>query len=266
MKTAESIERFKTAALELDSDGIMTIRLHSRGASLKWNALPHRELPEVFERIAADGGIKVVILTGTGGSFTELDASFEERIVRGESSATQMDEGTYEARRLIDNLLRIGVPVIAAVNGPAPVHAELAVLSDIVICTDDTYLQDAAHVPCGLLPGDGVQVVWPLLLGPNRGRYFLLTGERIAADEAKTLGIVSEVVARDDLYERAMAHARRLAACNPVFLRNLRDIFVRPLRRAMALDLDFGLALEAVTSLSGVDWGGPPSPSVMDAR
>jgi enoyl-CoA hydratase/carnithine racemase len=266
MKTGEYSEQFKTAALELDGDGILTIRLHSRGSSLTWNALPHRELPEVFERVAADGAIKVVILTGTGRSFTELDLSFEERIVRGESSATQMDEGTYEARRLIDSLLRIGVPVIGALNGPAPVHAELAVLSDIVICTDDTYFQDAAHVPCGLLPGDGVQIIWPLLLGPNRGRYFLLTGEQIGADEAKTLGIVSEVVSRDDLYERAIAHARRLASCNPVFLRNLRDVFVRPLRRAMALDLDYGLALEAVTSLSGAGWDGPPSPSVIDAR
>lgn len=266
MKTEEYAERFKTVSLQLDGDGIMTIRLHSREDSMKWNALPHRELPEVFDCVAADSAVKVVILTGTGDSFTELDPSFEERIVRGESSATQMDEGTYEARRLIDNLLRIGVPVIGAVNGPAPVHAELAILSDIVICTDDTYFQDAAHVPCGLLPGDGVQVVWPLLLGPNRGRYFLITGEKIAAEEAKTLGIVSEIVPRDDLYNRAVAHARRLAACNPVFLRNVRDVFVRPLRRAMALDLDYGLALEAVTSLSGVDWVGPHSPNLMDAQ
>src|ERR1700752_1174112 len=101
------------------------------------------------------------------------------------------------------NLLDIEVPVIAAVNGPALIHAEIAVLSDIVIASDNAEFQDAPHFPNGLVPGDGVHIVWPLVLGVNRGRYFLLTGQKLSAREAQTLGVVSEVVPRERLLNRA---------------------------------------------------------------
>jgi enoyl-CoA hydratase/carnithine racemase len=104
-----------------------------------------------------------------------------------------------------------------------------------------------------------MQVVWPMLLGPNRGRYFLLTGERISAADALALGVVGEVLARDALLGRAYELAGKLAACNPVLLRNTRHALVRPIRRAMADDLHTGLALEALASLSGREFHGDGS-------
>ena len=172
-----------------------------------------------------------------------------------------MDQGLFEGNLLMNALLAIDVPVIAAVNGPAPVHAELALLSDIVLCTPNTYFQDAAHVPLGLVPGDGVQVFWPLLLGPNRARYFLLAGEQIQAEEARRLGMVGEILSAERLMERALEHAQRLAVCNPVFVRNTRIVLVTALRRAMASDVPVGLALEAVASWSGGAWDGPHAPA-----
>jgi enoyl-CoA hydratase/carnithine racemase len=262
--TTDYTTLFKTAAVTNDVDGVLTIRLHSRGGPLGWNALPHRELPELFAHVAADRDVRVVILTGTGDRFIDLIPEFEVGIARGEAPAAVMDDGLFEGNRLINNLLAIEVPVIAAINGPVDVHAELALLSDIVLCTEDTYFQDAAHFPSGLVPGDGVQVLWPLLLGFNRGRYFLLTGEKIVASEAHRLGLVSEVLPSNLLLDRAVAHARRLAVCNPVFVRNTRLAFVSQLRRAMAADLPFGLALEAVASLSGADWSGPYAPDPIE--
>jgi enoyl-CoA hydratase/carnithine racemase len=79
------------------------------------------------------------------------------------------------------------------VNGPVNIHAELAVLSDIVLASENAAFQDAPHFPNGLVPADGVHVIWPYLLGRNRGRYFLLTGERLSAQEALRLGVVAEV-------------------------------------------------------------------------
>ena len=256
---------FKTAQVAMDDAGVLIITLHSRGGPLGWNALPHRELPELFAHVAADRDVRVVVLTGTGDRFIDLIAEFEVGISKGAASAAVMDDGQFEGNRLLNSLLAIEVPVIAAINGPVDVHAELALLSDIVLCTDDTYFQDSAHVPSGLVPGDGVQVLWPLLLGFNRGRYFLLTGEKIAADEAKRLGLVSEVLPRDALMGRALAHARRLAVCNPVFVRNTRLVFQSQLRRAMTADLPMGLALESLASLSGADWPGPYAPEPIDA-
>lgn len=244
----------------MDDDGVLTVRLHSRGDSLRWTGLPHRELPELFADIAADRSVRAVVLTGTGADFIQLEPSFEENTAAGMATPAQMDDGLYEGNRLLGNLLAIEAPIIAAVNGPVDVHAEIPLLSDIVICTEDSFFQDAAHVPLGLVPGDGVQVVWPMLLGPTRGRYFLLTGEKIDADEAKRLDIVSEVLPRDALLDRAYAHARRLARCNPIFVRNTRVVFLAELRRRLAADLHGGLALEAVAALSGARWDGPHKP------
>jgi enoyl-CoA hydratase/carnithine racemase len=262
--TDDYLTRFKTVRMVKDELGILTLTLHSRGGSLGWNGLPHRELPEVFAAVAADRDVRVVVLTGTGDHFIALIPEFEVGIAQGKASAALMDDGLFEGNRLLSSLLSIEAPVIAAINGPVDVHAELALLSDIVLCTEETWFQDAAHVPSGLVPGDGVQVVFPMLLGMNRARYFLLTGEKIAAAEAQRLGLVSEVLPADALLDRAMAHARRLAVLNPVVMRNTRLVFLNQIRRRMTDDVASGLALEAVASLSGADWPGPYAPDPLE--
>jgi enoyl-CoA hydratase/carnithine racemase len=99
------------------------------------------------------------------------------------------------------------------------------------------------------VPGDGVQTVWPMLLGPNRGRYFLLTGQRLSAQEALRLGVVGEVLAADQLMPRARELARRLAALPRRMLRHTRTILVRDLRRRLRDEIDLGLAVEALATL-----------------
>jgi enoyl-CoA hydratase/carnithine racemase len=72
------------------------------------------------------------------------------------------------------------------------------------------------------VPGDGVQVIRPLLLGPNRGRYFLLTGQTLSAQEALTLGVVNEVVPREQALDRAWEIARQIVKQPPLAVRYAR--------------------------------------------
>lgn len=253
MELAEYKDRYRTADVSRDDAGVLTIRMHSKGSALQWGGLPHQELPELFNAVASDRENRVVVLTGTGDTFIELPDG-PNPLAEGRANATVWDRIIWEGNRLVDQLLAIEVPVIAAVNGPVTVHSELAVLCDIVLAAEHTYFQDAPHFPGGLVPGDSMQVIWPLLLGPNRGRYFLLTGQQIHADEAKDLGIVGEVLAADRLLPRACELAAGLATLNPILLRNTRHALVRPLRRAMAEDLHTGLALEAIASMSAREW------------
>jgi enoyl-CoA hydratase/carnithine racemase len=91
--------------------------------------------------------------------------------------------------------------------------------------------------------------VWPMLLGPNRGRYFLLTGQRLSAAEALRLGVVGEVLAAEDLMPRARALAAQLAALPTRLLRHTRTVLVRDLRRRLRDEIDLGLAVEALATL-----------------
>jgi len=249
-KLSDYAERYHCINFSRDDAGVLEMTLHTRGGPAVWGTSLkslHAELPDAFLDVARDPENKVVILTGTGDSFC---AAMDPEEPFPEPSLAHMWTRIHmEALGLLNNLLAIPVPMVAAVNGPALIHAELAVLCDIVLASDTAEFADLAHVPGGAVPGDGVHVVWPLLLGPNRGRYFLLTGERIPADEAKRLGVVSEVLDPDGLMDRAREHASRLAALPRTTLRNTRAVLVHDLRRRMLDELPSGLAHEGLTML-----------------
>lgn len=230
--------------------GVLEMTLHTRGGPALWGTSLHSlhaELGHAFLDIARDHENKVVILTGTGNSF--LGAFDPEERFHETCLAAMWPRIHDEGLALLQNLLAVPVPMIAAVNGPALIHAELAVLCDIVLAADHAEFADLAHVPGGAVPGDGVHTVWPMLLGPNRGRYFLLTGERIDAHEAQRLGVVGEVLSATDLLPRAHALGEQLARLPALTLRHTRAVLVRDLRRRMADELAFGLAHEGLAML-----------------
>lgn len=238
-------DRYRHAVLERSDDGILLVRLHTDGGSLVWGGGPHEELPRLFADIGEDSETAAVVLTGTGDEFIG-------RIEFGD--AGRISPRVYsrlfrEGRRLLTALLDVDVPMIAAVNGPARHHAELAVLCDVVLAAEHSVFQDAPHYGRGLVPGDGVHLVWPLLLGVNRGRYFLLTGQELDARAALELGVVAEVLPADALLPRALELARQIVAQPPRTVRYTRQVLVHGLRRLLADGLDLGIALEGLAAL-----------------
>jgi enoyl-CoA hydratase/carnithine racemase len=143
-------------------------------------------------------------------------------------------------------MLAIDAPMIAAVNGPAVRHAELPVMCDIVLASETAAFQDSAHYVGGLVPGDGVHVVFPLVMGYNRGRYFLLTGQKVFAEEAKQVGLVNEVLPGDKLLPRAWELARQLMKQPELNRRYARILVTEVMRRQMQELLPYGLALEGL--------------------
>ena len=143
-------------------------------------------------------------------------------------------------------LLDIEVPVISAINGPAWRHSEIPLLCDIVLAADTAQFQDSAHFASDVVPGDGMHIVMPLLLGMNRGRYYLLTGQTLDAAEGCTLGLVAEVLPPEKLMARAWELAEDLARKPTLLLRYTRLLLTEYLRRQMHDLLGYGLGMESL--------------------
>jgi enoyl-CoA hydratase/carnithine racemase len=223
--------------------GILQITFHTNGGPWQWGERPHREFSQAFHDIGRDPDNKIVILTGTGEAFSGPQATPDRRL---RTTPRQWDTIYWAGKHLLRSLLDIEVPMISAINGPALRHAEWPLLCDSVLVTEETTFQDSAHFPNGMVPGDGMHIVYPLLLGLNRGRYFLLTGQTLTAHQAQEMGLVSEVLPRQELLPRAWALAEQLAQRPPLVLRYSRVLLTQYVKRLMHDLLGYGLALEGL--------------------
>ncbi len=242
----EYAHKYKSIRMEQRNE-ILQITFHTNGDSLRWVRTLHGELTQAFSDIASDPENKVVIMTGTGDEFCGPRATSRPRTTS--RIAGDRYRAYWETRHLLSSLLDIEVPMISAINGPAPRHSELPLLCDIVLAAEEATFQDSAHFINGLIPGDGMHIVYPLLLGLNRGRYFLLTGQTLSAHQAQELGLVNEVLPRQQLLPRAWELAEQLAQRPPLVLRYSRVLLTQHLKQLFHELLGYGLALQGLGEL-----------------
>ena len=243
-------DRYETIQLSRE-DGILEMTFHTDGGPLQWSLVAHNEFESAFLEIGRDRGNEVVIMTGTGAEFCGPAIEPGKHPNRNIMTPETYDPIFWESKQLLPHLLSIEAPVIAAINGPAVRHSEIPLLSDIVLASDDTYFQDTAHFPGGMVPGDGMHIVMPLLMGFNRGRYFLFTGQKVDAEEAKAMGLVNEVLPRDKLLDRARELARQILQQPKLVRRYTRIALTEELRGRMHGLLAYGLALEGMARMKG---------------
>jgi len=243
-------DKYETIRMRRE-DGILEITLHSEGDSLRWGRVPHAEIEEAFLNIARDRENKAVIMTGTGDAFSGPTANPNTNPQDHRMSPDEWEVIAWEMRNILTHLLAIDVPMISAVNGPAVRHAELPIMCDVVLAAEGAAFQDSAHYVGGLVPGDGVHVVYQLIMGYNRARYFLLTGQIIGAREAKEVGLVNEVLPREQLMPRAWEIARQLVRQPELNRRYARTLLTELMRRQINDLVPYGLALEGLAAVGG---------------
>jgi enoyl-CoA hydratase/carnithine racemase len=245
MAFTDYAEKFKTIRMRRE-DGILEMTLHTEGDSLRWGPAAHGDLVQAFLDVSRDRENLVVILAGVGDEFSGPEITPDATRAVAKLSTESWGKLGWESKHLIMNMLDIDVPMICALNGPALRHAELPVLCDIVIASETAAFQDSAHFAGGLIPGDGVHVVFPLLMGTNRGRYFLLTGQKIHAPEALRIGLVNEVLPKSQVLPRSWELARQLLLQPDLNRRYTRVLMTEHIRRQMQELLGYGLALEGL--------------------
>ena len=231
---------FPNARLDRSKSGVLEVALHTDGGTLVFNGHTHEQFVDLFHAIGSDPDSRVVILTGSGDAFMETISpeGFDFFTPQG------YDKIYREGRKVLMNILDIEVPLIAAVNGPARLPSEYILLVDVVLATPSTVFQDKPHFDFGIVPGDGVHLLWQEVIGSVRGRYFILTRQELDAETAKGWGAVNEIVPANELLPRAREIAEGLAKLPALTTKYTRIALTQKLRRVIDEGVTLGLALE----------------------
>jgi enoyl-CoA hydratase/carnithine racemase len=245
-------DRYETLRMTRTPNGVLEVALHTNGESLVFARNIHEELGFAFADIAADRENKAVIVTGTGETF--CNRFDPESFVAFGGLGPDITPGGWDQTfwRGLHNVraqLDVPVPMIGVLNGPATAHSEIALLCDIVLASDTATIQDEPHFGNGVAPGDGVHVMFPLLLGPTRGRYFLLTQQTLGAAQALDLGLVNEVHPRGAVLARAHELAANIASKPALAVRYARMLMTQQLKRMFDEALPLGLAVEGLSAI-----------------
>jgi enoyl-CoA hydratase len=178
----------------------------------KYNAADegmHGELARVWGDIARDDETRVAVVTGAGRAFSAGGDLAMVRRLAGDHDRVQ--HMLREMSDLVYGMVQCEKPIVSAINGVAVgAGAVVALMADISICAEDAKIGDG-HVKLGVAAGDHAAMLWPLLIGMAKARYYLLTGEMITGAEAERLGLVSKAVPRADVLTEALRVADALA-------------------------------------------------------
>jgi enoyl-CoA hydratase len=236
--------RYQFIDMAMD-DGIATMTLNRPERRNAVHDPMHRELEEIFQDIATDDDIRVIVLTGAGEAFCA--GGDAESMDTGEFDPTGPRIPFNGVRRLVNHVLDLEQPIIGAINGDAAgLGATIGLLCDITYAAETARIGDT-HVKLGLVAGDGGAIVWPALVGMARAKQYLFTGDWVSGTEAERIGLVNFALPTEEVLPQATAFARRLANGAPMAIRWTKYSMNKLLRDQMNLALDSSMFLEAAT-------------------
>jgi enoyl-CoA hydratase len=222
--------------------GILEIVMGEEGGKLSTaTARLHRELADVWLDVDRDPETRVAILRGAGKGFSAGgDLGMVEEITRDFAARVRV---WREARDLVYNVVNCSKIIVSAMHGPAVGAGLVAgLLADVSIAAKNARIIDG-HTRLGVAAGDHSAIVWPLLCGMAKAKYYLLTCEQVLGEEAERIGLVSLCCEESELQARALEVARRLAAGAQTALRWTKYSLNNWLRLA-GPSFDASLALE----------------------
>jgi enoyl-CoA hydratase len=230
-------EDFTTIRVAVE-DGIATLTLNRPEFENRVDDKMHSELSDVFTAVHRDKSILAVVLTGAGETFCAGGDRGPDRKFETFTGLTAMEEG----QAIVDGILSIDQPLVAAVNGDAiGLGAILATLADAAFIAPGAQLGDR-HVAGGVTAGNGSAALWPLLVGINRTKRLLFGAELLDAATAVEVGLITAVA--DDPLAAARKQAVAWAAMPAYALQTTKRALNQHLRAAVANVMPLALALE----------------------
>ena len=234
--------------VDMPEDGVLRLTLNRPETLNSLDKRGHQEIADVWPQIHKDEAVRAVLLNAEGRAFSAGgDFSLVEELIDDFQARVRM---WHEARDLVHNIIECEKPIVSAIQGPA-VGAGLvaALLADISIASKTAKIVDG-HTRLGVAAGDHAAIIWPLLCGIAKAKYYLMLCEPMTGEEAERIGLVSLAVEPDALQQKAMDVAIRLANGAPTAIRWTKHALNNWLRSATPA-FDASLALELL------GFGGP---------
>jgi len=196
--------------VELDADGIAHVIFQAENGMPVTDAQGHAALASIWRTLAVHPQVKAILVRSEGRAFCAGgELAMVEDMLNSEQTRRRV---LQEARELVQGMIDCDKPIVSAINGAA-VGAGLAValLADISVAARSAKLIDG-HTKLGVAAGDHAAIIWPLLCGMAKAKYYLLLCETVSGEEAERIGLVSRAVDADQLYAEALQIAQKLAA------------------------------------------------------
>ncbi|MBE7732920.1 enoyl-CoA hydratase/isomerase family protein [Devosia faecipullorum] len=232
---------YKRLRFDWPEERILRITMDNPGRLNSADAVMHGELVRVWRDIDADSKVNAVIIRGAGEAFSSGgDLDLVKEMTEDFGTLTRVWK---EARDLVYNIINCSKPLVSAMQGPAVGAGLVAgLLADVSIAGRNARIIDG-HTRLGVAAGDHAAIVWPLLCGLAKAKYYLLLCEALSGEEAERIGLVSLCVDDDQVHEKALEVARKLAKGSPSALRWTKYALNNWLRMA-GPTFDTSLALE----------------------
>lgn len=240
--------KYTRLKFDVPAERVLRVTMENEGKLNATDAKMHGELGEVWLDINKDPDVSVVILTGAGKAFSAGgDFAMIDEMMNDHDARLRV---WREAKDVVYNVINCSRPVIAAMRGPA-VGAGLAaaMVADITIASKKARIIDG-HTRLGVAAGDHSAIVWPLLAGMAKAKYYLLTCEPLSGEEAERIGLVSLCVEDEELESKSIEIATKLANGPQTAIRHTKLALNNWLKMA-------GPTFDASMALEWLAWDGP---------
>jgi len=233
--------------LTFKQDGKVLTALFNQPAKLNpINNDVEKDLVNLLHEGADDPDFNVLVLGGEGRAFSAGgDIPFMQKVIDDPSLF-----GTYQPKKTVFSLIDFPKPIVAKVQGPAiGLGATIALLCDVIFASPNAKFGDP-HVNVGFTAGDGGAIIWPQLIGYARAKQYLLTGDLVNSAEAERIGLINFVVPAEELDQKVMEFAQRLANGATKSINWTKQLANIGLRQVASGLMDASIAYEALSNIT----------------
>ena len=218
----------------------------------KYNAtdsIMHTELVNVWRDIDGDDTVNCVIIQGAGGKVFSAGGDFD-LIEKNMKDYNALLRTWKEARDIVYNVINCSKPIVSTMRGPAVGAGLVAgILADVSIASKKAKIIDG-HTRLGVAAGDHAVIVWPLLCGMAKAKYYLLLCEAVDGEEAERIGLANRAVAAEELDDAVQALCDELLAAAPIAVGLAKRVIDSAAKPALAVTLEQEVTAQQVCASS----------------